>query len=77
MFLFIEVVLTIFAWRNGWRWKALLPLGIGLVLGSYLAVIVAFSGGTTDTTWTIVFDIAASIVLIIMCDKKPKTILNK
>jgi hypothetical protein len=77
MFIFIEVVLTIFAWINGWRWRALLPLGIGLVLGSYLATIVALSGGTTDTAWTIIFDIMASIVLIIMCNIKPKTILNK
>lgn len=75
-----EIFLTVFAWQNGWRWKALLPLCIGLVSGCYIGTIVSFTGGTTDTSWTVIFDIATIIVLIVMCTKKPfkkpKNLLN-
>ena len=70
MLLIIEIVLTIFAWRNGWKWLALLPIGIAFAVGFFIGYGVALSGGTTDISSVVFLDIIAVIALIIMCIKK-------
>ena len=72
-----EILFTVFAWRSGWRWYSLLPPTIGLILQAYLGTIVAFSGGTTDITWTVIFNLGAIVALIVMCAKKPKLSTNE
>jgi len=72
--LIIETILTIFAWRNGWKWYSLLPIGITFCLGFIIGFAITLSGGTTENLeWLGVVDIFAIIALIIMVSKKPKT----
>lgn len=69
MLLIAEIILTIIAWQKGWRWLALIPIGIAVVIG----LIVGASTGSTDVGAYIIFDILAVIALIIMIVVKPKT----
>ncbi len=78
--LIIEIILTIFAWRNGWKWKALLPIGVVLILGFTIGTIISITannnGGVSITPpglWLL--DVLAIISLIIMFIEKPN--LNK
>jgi len=73
MLLILEILLTIFAWRKGWKWFALLPLGIGVVISFLIGIIVGASGGSVDTAKGIglVFDILVIIILVVMNIKKP------
>jgi MFS family permease len=74
MLLILEIILTIFAWRRGWKWYALLPLGIAFAIGFLVGLSTGASGGLVgDIGWVIVFDIAAVIALIVMCAVKPKS----
>lgn len=78
MLLILEVILTIFAWRKGWKWLALLPVGIVLILGLLIGFSIGISGGdVAPTTGIALFlDISTIIVLIIMIIK-PKTLVKK
>jgi hypothetical protein len=46
MFLLTEIGLTVAAWRRGWRWWALLPLGGAVGLAVFLGIAVGASGGS-------------------------------
>jgi len=76
MGLIIEIVLTILAWNRGWKWLALLPVGIALAIGFCMGLGIGASGGSVSDVQgiAVVFDIIAIIALIIMCvkGKKPK-----
>jgi len=65
--LIVEILLTIFAWRNGWKWLGLLPLGlafgIGLIIGSS-----GMDPSDIAQLWWI--DVLAIIVLIVLVIKK-------
>lgn len=50
MLLILEVILTIFAWRKGWKWLALLPVGIVLILGLLIGFSIGISGGDVAPT---------------------------
>jgi hypothetical protein len=75
MLLIAEIILTIFAWRKGWRWYALLPLAIAFGIGFFMGIGIGASGGDISTVKGIgiIFDILAVIVLIVMCVKGPKS----
>lgn len=75
MLLIAEIVLTIFAWRKGWKWFALIPLVGVLCLGFLLGMAVGASGGSVEsvTGFSVVLDIMAVIVLIILNVKGPKS----
>ena len=68
MLLIIEIILTIFAWRKGWKWLALLPVGICVAIGFFIG----FTGGNLDGVVVIVPDLIATLVLILMVIKAPK-----
>jgi hypothetical protein len=71
--LLVEIILTIIAWVRGWKWWALLPLGIALAIGFFVGVGIASTGGTINTNDMMSFiwvDILAVIALGIMCFKK-------
>jgi hypothetical protein len=72
MLFIAEIILTIFAWRNGWKWLALLPIGILFLIGMVLGFGIAAGGGSIEniSAGVIFFDIIAIIVLIIMVSKK-------
>jgi hypothetical protein len=68
MLLILEIILTIFAWRRGWNWLALLPVGIVLALAFLIGLSVGASGGDASTVIGIalILDISAIIALVIM-----------
>ena len=68
----IEIILTIFAWRNGWKWRSLIPIGIAFALAFIVGVGIGASGGDPTTAgWTAIFDVCAIIALIVMVARKP------
>jgi hypothetical protein len=74
MLFIIEVILTIFAWRNGWRWISLIPVGICVLLGFTAGFSAGLSGATSlNAGWLVIFDVIAIIALIVMINKKPKS----
>jgi uncharacterized membrane protein YfcA len=75
MLLIAEIILTIFAWRKGWKWFALIPLGIALLLGFLIGVAIGGSGGSIDNVrgLSLVLDIIVVIILIVMNVKSPKS----
>jgi hypothetical protein len=78
MMLLIEIVLTIFAWKNGWRWYSLIPVGLGGLLAFTAGFAIGASGGSVDNMgWVAIFDVAAIIALIVMVSKKPKSVTNE
>jgi len=73
--LILEIILTIFAWRKGWRWLALLPMGIALLIGFIIGLSIGANGGdvTSIGGGAIIIDVMAIIALIIMLVKGPKS----
>lgn len=73
--LLIEIILTIFAWRKGWRWAALLPTAIALLVGLFMGFGIGASGGDINGAMGmgIILDILAVIALIIMIVVGPKS----
>ena len=67
----IEIVLTIFAWRNGWRWLALIPVGAAVVIGFFIGINVGLTGGEISPA-VMIIDVFAIIALIVMLIKKGK-----
>jgi hypothetical protein len=72
--LIIEIILTIFAWRKGWRWLALIPMGLALLIGFIIGLSIGASGGSVAdlSGGAILIDVAAIIALIVMVAKGPK-----
>ena len=71
MLLAIEIILTIFAWRNGWKWLALIPVGAALVIGFFIGLNVGLTGGEISPN-IVILDVFAIIALIVMLIKKGK-----
>ena len=69
--LIIEIILTFVAWGRGWKWLALLPLGIAFGIG----LIAGASGASMDDLAGLIWiDVVAIIALIVMVVKqKPGT----
>jgi hypothetical protein len=72
--LIVEIILTVFAWRKGWKAWALLPVGIALAIGLLIGFSVGASGGNAESVRGIgiFLDIVAIGVLIYMTAKGPK-----
>ena len=71
MLFIIEIILTVFAWRNGWKWWALLPVGIAVLIGIVVGLSVGISGGSSISPGIVVVDILAIIALVVLVAKKP------
>jgi hypothetical protein len=66
--LIIEIILTIVAWRKGWNWLAIIPVGIAFCIG----LIIGASGTPIDNPMSvIIWDILAIIALIVMVAVNP------
>ena len=76
--LIIEFILTIFAWRNGWRWKALWPVGIALLIGICVGFGIGAAGGSLNGPMpSLAFvDFCAIIALIVLVVRKPKSLIK-
>jgi hypothetical protein len=69
MLLIAEIILTIFAWRKGWKGLALIPLGVAFGLG----LILGLNGVAPDDLASLIWvDVLAIIALIVMTVKGPK-----
>jgi len=78
MLLVIEIALTIWAFNKGWKWWALLPVGIGVGLGFLIGLMIGASGGSaSDANWIVIFDIGVVIALIWMIAKPKVDILEE
>ena len=75
MLLIAEILLTIFAWRRGWKAKALIPVGAAIGVGLIIGIMIASSGSTVPAG-VILIDIIAVIALIIMLCNPPKKELD-
>ena len=69
----IQIILTIIAWRKGWKWRSLFPMIAAFTIG----VIIAFNSPYIDMFEYIWIDVIAIIILIFMCFKKPSVNKNK
>ena len=69
--LIVEIVLTIIAWNRGWRWYALLPCGVVVVIGFLIGIGIGVSGGSTDNLGAAIpLEIIAILILLFMCFRK-------
>jgi uncharacterized membrane protein YfcA len=73
MLLILEIVLTIIAFRKGWRWKALIPLAVLGGLGAVVGVAIAANGYTQmpneARAFLVVGDVICCIWLAVMVAK--------
>jgi uncharacterized membrane protein YfcA len=72
--LFIEIALTVAAWRRGWRARALWPIGIGLGLGAVLGAALGAAGSMPQDLLPalLLLDLACIAVLIGMVCQPPQ-----
>lgn len=75
MLVLAEIILTILAWRKGWRWWALIPVAIPFCIGFVMGIGIASQGGSISDIggWTIIFDVLAITALIVLVSVKPKS----
>ncbi len=74
MLLILEIVLTVAAWRKGWRAWALMPLGVGMSVAFLIGVAIGASGGTAEhvTPLFLLLDLACVGVLIRLAVRGPQ-----
>lgn len=79
MILILEIILTIVAWKRGWKWLSLLPIGIGLLIGFLIGMGMANSSGSEISTVGLILDLIIVAILAVMCivKKNPKESENK
>ena len=71
MLLLIEIGLTIWAWNSGWKWLALLPMGIIMIIGFTIGFLIGMNGGTSvEGVW--ILDLICIGILIFMGAKGRK-----
>jgi len=44
LYLLVQGLLTIGVWRKGWRWKSLIPLGVGAGIGFVIGIVSVLVG---------------------------------
>jgi hypothetical protein len=72
MLLFIETMLTIIAWKRGWKWRAILPISIALVASFLTGFIMGAKGAQeNDSPISMIFDAVVILTLIVMIIKRP------
>lgn len=76
MLLIAELILTITAWRRGWRWWALMPLGLGMIIAFFMGMTVGVCSGIIDDVsgLYLLLDLFCTIALIVLNIRKPKSI---
>ena len=71
MGLILEIVLTVVAWRKGWGWKALIPMGITGSIAFGSGFMIGLFGGDVMTIWPyfMILDVLCILSLIVMVAK--------
>lgn len=68
MILLLQIVLTIFAFKRGWRWKSLLPIALGFLVAFIIGMFFAIF--SIDENWILfvatIIDSSIIIVLLVM-----------
>ena len=74
MLLILEIILTVVAWRKGWKAYALLPFGITFLFGFLMALAVQSSGGSISPVSPVglIVELINIGVLIRLATKAPK-----
>lgn len=66
----VQIVLTFFAWKNGWKWKALIPMVSLFIIGFMFGL---FGLNINELSLLIlILDIIGTIALILMVVNKNK-----
>lgn len=70
----IEIILTIIAFKRGWKWTALWPVGGAILFGFFMGIFLGLTGGSIEEAKSIVIvgDIIAVIILIWMISSPKK-----
>jgi len=73
MLTIVEIILTVVAWRRGWKAWALLPLGVCFILALLLGAAVTASGGSVEAAFPVLFllDLACVGVLLGLVTTRP------
>jgi hypothetical protein len=73
MLLIAEILLTISAWKKGWKARALLPVAIGMGIAFMVGAAAGANGVDSDgiVGVCILIDIAMVVSLIVMTAKAP------
>ena len=73
MLMIIEIILTVAAWKKGWKAIALLPMGIAILIGFFTGIAVGASGGSSDALLVLMFfvELVGIVVLATMSKKGP------
>lgn len=67
MLLILEIILTVQAWKKGWKWRALLPVAITMGAAFITGYVTAASGNAIENPFAfIIFDILLIITQIVM-----------
>lgn len=74
MLLILEIILTVAAWRRGWKAWALTPIAIGLSLAFVFGAAIGASGGLMDAVVAVglLLDLAIIATLVAMV-ARPRT----
>lgn len=62
----VQIVLTFFAWKNGWKWKALIPMVSLFIIGFMFGLF------GLNIKLIMILDIIGTIALILMVVHKNK-----
>ena len=73
MLLIAEIVLTVLAWRKGWRARALLPVGITFPTALVVGLLITLAGGPEHAPVLVgmLLDVVCVVVLIAMLVRAP------
>jgi hypothetical protein len=77
MFTIIEIILTVFAWRNGWKWRSLFPLIIGYLTAIVLGITLALLNMSNQADiimygWILNSGMLLSLVMMILIPRNTK-----
>jgi uncharacterized membrane protein YfcA len=74
--LFLEIGLTIAAWRKGWRGMALLPMVAALLFGFLVGAAAGANGATAQSVLPFAFlgDLLCVVALIAMAKHAPRSV---
>jgi len=69
----LEILLTIAAYRRGWKRYALLPGALALLTGFVVGLAIVAGGGSaaTDTSGAVFIDLFCIVALIVMACRAP------
>lgn len=70
----IEIVLTVVAWNKGWKWWALVPLGLAVSIAFSVGFVVGLFGGSAGPVmpFFMLLDIGCLLALIILIVLPPE-----